>query len=425
MILILIMNVRTRTALCATLTASLLLAGCATPAGSPAPATSPGTNPTTPNSPSPAPTTEVDARTPRLAVGGEGFVAVLDAATLSEIARFTTSAPFPRLNPAGDDRHLFVSEPDAFRLLDLGTWTRAHGDHGHSYVTAPRYTDITFPAAKPGHVVEHDGSTALFSDGSGTIETFTTSHLGNERPRTTTVTLPSPHHGVAIPLHGGGLVHTLGTEDARRTISVRDQSGATVASTDACPGVHGEAAAAGRTLVFGCTDGAVVLSGSTFTKVQAAVPYARSGNLAGSPKSPVMLADYKTDKDAVLERPTKINLIDTVAKRARQVELGASYSFRSLARGPKGDALVLTTDGRLTVVDAASGTVVTRIPVVGPWTEPDDWQEARPAVRVFGKLAYVTEPAKKRIHVVDLTTNQLTASGDVGFVPNEISGNRG
>src|SRR5690625_7399009 len=78
------------------------------------------------------------------------------------------------------------------------------------------------------------------------------------------------------------------------------------------------------------------------------------GNQAGSEQSPVVLADYKVDKNAELERPTRVALINTEKSTddaISLVDVDASYSFRSLGRGPNGEALVLGTDGNLRIID--------------------------------------------------------------------------
>ena len=64
--------------------------------------------------------------------------------------------------------------------------------------------------------------------------------------------------------------------------------------------------------------------------------YGRVGNQAGSASSAVVLGDYKTDPDAEHERPTRVALVDTRTAQLRLVDLPASYSSRSLARGEFG-----------------------------------------------------------------------------------------
>ncbi|MGV7337204.1 hypothetical protein PJH59_29470, partial [Mycobacterium kansasii] len=78
--------------------------------------------------------------------------------------------------------------------------------------------------------------------------------------------------------------------------------------------------------------------------------------------------------------------VDTSTDHLRLVALpqSVSYSFRSLARGPHAEGLILGTDGNLHVIDPVSGRTVKTIAVVEPWTEPDDWQQPRPSVFARG-----------------------------------------
>ncbi len=76
------------------------------------------------------------------------------------------------------------------------------------------------------------------------------------------------------------------------------------------------------------------------------------------------------------------------------MDLGTSYSFRSLGRGPHGEALVLGTDGALHVIDPTTA-VSKKHPGAGPWEEPLDWQQPRPTLFVNGHTAYVTDPARR------------------------------
>lgn len=119
-----------------------------------------------------------------------------------------------------------------------------------------------------------------------------------------------PHHGVALELADVPLFTTQGTEDERHTVRVLGKDGAVKAETTDCPAVHGEAAAAPGastdTVMAGCENGPVTYRGGTFHKVAVADAYARSGNLAGSERSPIVLGDYKVDEDAEQERPTRV-----------------------------------------------------------------------------------------------------------------------
>lgn len=72
------------------------------------------------------------------------------------------------------------------------------------------------------------------------------------------------------------------------------------------------------------------------------------------------------------------------------------------------------------VVDPNTGGIERRIPVIGDWSEPEEWQQPRPALEVRGSTAYVTDPANLALHAVDLTSGEIT-TGLLEQTPNEIS----
>ena len=401
--------------LAAGLALPLLLTACASGTSG----TSAGTPAAEPTPPSDV--QEVAASSPRLALTHDGGVRVLDAATLETVADLPLDG-FNRLNGAGDGRHLLVSTQGGFRVLDAGTWTEPHGDHSHHYTSAPRLTDVLHPAEEPGHVVAHDGHTALFDDGTGEVVVLDSDRVAAGADGARRLTTPSPHHGVAVALGDGTLVVSEGDEDERTGIRVLDAAGAEVASSVGCPGVHGEAVAADDAVVIGCEDGALVYAGGQVREVQSPDAYGRIGNQAGSGSSAVVLGDYKTDPDAELERPERVSVIDTASGDLQLVDLGASYSFRSLGRGPDGQGLVLGTDGALHVIDMEAGEVTDSFPVVGEWTEPLEWQEARPTLFVRGGTAYVTDPGAKALYAVDVATGEVTAETELPEATNELTG---
>ncbi|MGF6835574.1 hypothetical protein QF015_003771 [Paenarthrobacter sp. TE4293] len=386
-----------------------------------------------PSAPSTATAKEAGAPTPRLVYTHDAGISVLDATSLEQVGTAEMSG-FNRLNPAGDERHVFVSTGDSFRLFDAGAWTEPHGDHSHHYVANPQLTDVAFAAEKAGHVVLHAGKTVLFNDGSGKVESFETSALAaavedGKLPPTDVYTTPEAHHGVAVELEDGKLLVTVGNEVGRSGIAVltagKGQDRTEVVRNEECPGVHGEAVAAGEAVVVGCENGMLIYKGGAITKVASPDAYGRMGNQAGSEKSPVILGDYKVDKAAELERPTRISLVNTETASLQLVDIGTSYSFRSLGRGPAGEALVLGTDGGLRVIEPLSGAVTATIPVVGAWEESTTWQDPRPTLFVQGSTAFVTEPATRTIHAVDLGAGKVVKSAQLEHVPNELTGVKG
>lgn len=399
---------------------SLLLAAC----GGPTPATTATTTSPATGAASASELKEVASVTPRVLLSHDRGVTVLDSATgdvISEIDR----PGFLRLAGAGDGRHALIADGDRFLALDAAVQTRLHGDHTHSYAGDPSLTDISYDSPHAGHVVVNDGLTALFSDGEGTVRIIPTDQVagGYRAADGTVVDTGAPHHGVAVPFRDGSVLLTVGTEDERRTIQHRAADGTVLAETDQCPGVHGEATAAAGRAVFGCEDGPVVFDGTEFHKIPAAhgADYQRTGNVAGHPDSPTVLGDLKVDKDAKKERPTRVTLIDTRSNTMQQVELDSSYWFRSLSRGPAGEALVLTYDGHLKVIDPGSGEITADIPAIEAWEEKEKWQEPGPIIQVVGDTAYITDAENKELVLVDLTSGEVRNRFQLTFAPVEMT----
>lgn len=337
----------------------------------------------------------------------DGGLLVLDGETL-EVQENIPLHGFLRINPAGDEGHVLVTTDEGFRILDA---------------SAGQLTDNTFAAEEAGHVVSHGERTVLFADGSGEIMAFDPHDLENGMPETENFAAPEAHHGVAVILNDGTLVHSIGDSESR-TGAVALQGDREIARSEECPGIHGETVVADETVVFGCEDGALTFANGSFTKIASPTPYGRIGTAKGHDDSPVALGDMKIDPDAELERPEQFALIDTTTDQMQVVQLPASvsYSFRSLARGPQAEALILGTDGKLYVFDPVTGDTIKAIDVAEAWTEPEEWQQPRPTVFTREDTVYVTDPATNEIHLVDLQDGVVSASVTLEQTPNELSG---
>ena len=349
----------------------------------------------------------------RVAVAYENGIAVLDGTTLEVIQEFATEE-FTRVNPFGDGRHIAVSTSKGFQLLDTET---------------PELTDLVFDASAPGHVVTHHGKTVLFDDGTGTTTIMESDALLDDNsalPESTTYTAPVAHHGVSIVLEDGTLLTTLGDDTGRTGATALRAEGTQwneLASNAECPGIHGEGTAANEAVIFGCEDGALLFRDGQFTKFAAPDAYGRMGNAFVAESSPIVVGDYKSDPDAEGYLLNAITLINTETDSYEVVTLpeNVRYTFRDLARGPADLAYILSTDGSIHVLDPNTGEITDSFPVVDAWEGPADWQDAHPAIKVNGNIAYVTEPATNSIHAVDLTTGETVATTSFEFTPNEIA----
>ncbi len=398
----------------AALSVSMLAAGCSGGRSADS-ASSTATTSTT------AAPTERASASPRLVLSYDGGVVVLDARSLEEVADIPVDG-FVRLNSAENGRHVLVSQSGGFAVLDAGTWTDAHGDHGHYYTAEPRLTDIRFGGAEPGHVVPHDGMLTLFSDGTGAVDVVDPDALLDGDVEVRSATVREPHHGVAVARGDGSVVVSVGDEENRSGIAILDDTGTQIAENDQCPGVHGEAAATDGALTFGCEDGLLIVRGNDIEKVASPDPYGRIGNQSGSNESAVVLGDYKTDPNAEIERPRRFTLTDTATGRITVVPIDASYSFRSLDRGPRGEAVILGTDGALHVFDPVTTQPLARFDAIAPWSEPAEWQSPMPNLHVQEGIAYVSDPVARRLVAVNLADGSTVAHTSLSRPTIELTG---
>lgn len=360
---------------------------------------------------------------PRIVMTYDGGIRIVDAGTLEEVADIPLEG-FNRINPAGDGRHVLVSTQGGWQLLDVGTWTEAHGDHGHSFETEPTLTDLTIAAVAPGHVVNHDGTTTLFDDGTGKVLVFDSALWAQAAEDGEATPLreyqaDAAHHGVAVPTEAGGLFVTVGDADSRSGAALLDQSDDIVVESTDCPGIHGETSYGDGGVLAGCENGALVLHGDHFHHIPAPDDFGRIGNAFAADDSSIVLGDYKTDAEAGIELHD-IALIDVEAEQIQIVDAGSSYTWRGLARGIDGSVLVLGTDGTLRVLDAESGEVTTSVSVLDDWTPAAEWQGAHPSLVEHGGFAYVTDPQSGTVAVVDYAAGTVTSEAEIGVEANEV-----
>jgi len=162
----------------------------------------------------------------------------------------------------------------------------------------------------------------------------------------------------------------------------------------------------------------LIWDGEQFTKIDAGPDYARTGNLFPAEGSEIMLGDYNETQDKPM---TSVALVDVGSGEITTADIGAAYNFRSLARGPEAEALIMAEDGHLHRLNPESGEQIDTVEVMQQWTEPEEWQQPRPAIEVVDDIAYITEPDAQAIHMVDLTQMEVINSAELDFTPNELT----
>ncbi|WP_309128199.1 zinc metallochaperone AztD [Microbacterium sp.] len=347
---------------------------------------------------------------PRVAVAYAGGVLVIDGETLEVVDDFA-SEEFVRVNPAGDDRHVVVTTSRGFQFLDM---------------REPALTEHVVPAAAAGHVVRHAGRTVLYDDATSDTTIFESAELAgmdDELPESQVVPGVEAHHGVSVVLENGQFATTVGDETGRTGIRVTGPDGSEIAVSADCPGVHGEGAAQNEALVFGCEDGALLYRDGEITKLAAPDEFGRIGNAYATEDSSLVVMDYKDDPDAEGYLLGKLALVDTEAKSLTTAALpeGIRYTWRGVVRAQSGEALMIGSDGRLHVIDPATGEITASHEAIEAWDSPSEWQQPHPAIAVVGEVAYVTDSANREIVALDAGTGEVLARGDLPEVPNEIA----
>ncbi|WP_341976367.1 hypothetical protein [Microbacterium sp. LWO13-1.2] len=378
--------------------AVVALAGCATPA------------PSASGDPDASAEHQHEGDT-RVAVSFDGGILVLDGETLETVGGVERDG-FLRVNSAGDhDGHVFVTAEDGFHVLGTGL---ASGE--------VEFTGEVFDAIAAGHVVPHAGRTALFDDGTGEVRIFDTDDIGGGTlPEIDTLSSEAAHHGVAIELSDGTVLSTIGTPDTRSGVRHLAADGSELSRNEQCPSVHGEGALKGEVIMLGCEDGVLLFADGAFTKLDAPDEFGRTGNAYVTETSSVAVGDYKSDPDQEGYLLSELAIVDTKANALSVVELpeGVEYTWRGVGRDGHDNIVVLGADGSLYLLDE-TGAVQDSWSVIEPWESPKEWQQPHPGLRVVGDIAYVTEPAAKKIHAIDLHTGESVATADLDVVPNEF-----
>lgn len=395
----------------ALLTSTTLLAACGAPDSSPSAGGSSPTG-TTPSADA-GKKTSTSHPEPRIVVAHPDRVEVLDAEDLSPITSFeVASSPYLALGP--DNRHVFTLEHQQkqVRVVDSGTWTDAHGDHGHSYLTDPSRLGYTLKGTAY-HAVAGDGRAVVWNDDQGSISVFDAEDFEDGSVEPKTIELNDVHHGVAVPLSDGGYLASFSKNEEPVGVVKLDATGKELDRYEGCTHLHGESHAGESAYAFGCSDGIMVVDSKGAKKVAAPVKGTGASQLVGDGSSPVVAANVSGDDPKLA---TKLALYDTAKGTAKVVDIGVEFSRLAASDG---QAVVIGTDGNLHVVELATAKVRT-VKATDAWTKPKEFLDPRPQVAVAGDHAWVTDPMTKQILVIDLTTGKKVTSASVKGQPDQI-----
>lgn len=337
-------------------------------------------------------------------------LSVLDAATGTRTARFSTPGPLSSLytGPGGTLGYALHRDADRVTVLHSGLGSVDHGDHRDLVIGAPHVLATLNVGQQPTHFFTHEGRIVIFNDRSGTVAVFGETLLGKTNDMQI-VKVAQPDHGAPVLI---GDVLLSGYLRLNRVDAYDVTTGALLGPVkDGCPALHGEAVRA-STATFGCTDGVleVTVQGKTFTSRKIANPAGtpegtRVGTVAAHEKSPALYGNYGT------------GLVRWEPGGAALTPVPLSAAPLKFTFAPDGQRLlVLTADGQLHALDARTGRVLRSAALV-PAHNASDKAAVRPTFTLGETRAYVTSPATGEVIGVNLTDLSVQARMNVGGKP--------
>ncbi|MFC8828361.1 hypothetical protein ACFT9I_23790 [Streptomyces sp. NPDC057137] len=341
-----------------------------------------------------------------LADAGTGAVGVLDL--ISE-----DITPLKRIDGIrglrADGRFAYLRAGDATYAVDSGTWTVDHGDHVHYYRAGIRQLG---PIGGPDAAHIHsDPAVTAVSSAQGDTELFDRKKLENgtvPRGRALGGAGDGADTGAVVPYEEHLLVASAGAE--RETVEVRSRDGAVVASMDKpCAEARGEAVTR-RGVVFGCADGALLVSEDkgTFTAVK--IPYGRAVSAGGR------AVDFRHRAGSTTLAATSgdeaVWVLDVTDRTWTRMETGPVVAANTAGEGAP--LLVLGEDGALTAYDIATKKRVARTQLLPKGA-------ASAVIEVDTSRAYVNDATAEKVYEIDYNDGlRLARTFPLDFAPTHM-----
>ncbi|MEV4128139.1 zinc ABC transporter permease AztB [Nocardia sp. NPDC049707] len=323
---------------------------------------------------------ETDAPQTRVVVAdAEGAIRVIDLIDehVTDAGRSATVAGI-----RGDDRFAYLHTEDGVRVIDGGAWTVDHGDHMHYYRAAIR--EVGTVGRGGLFAVHSDPATAAVVTDTGTVlldrTALDTGRITELGVLADSIAVPYAEHLAVV------------TSDGRAEI--RDHAGNVSAPlAEACPSPRGSAVTR-RGVVFGCADGALVVTvaDQQFSAAKISYPQQvpdseRAIEFAHRPGSTPLVA--KAGEHGVW-------VLDIRARTWRLVPTGPIVATNTAGEGSA--LLTLTRDGMLYSHDISTGAQTAQVQVLAA-PMPDG--APPPVIQIDTGRAYVNDAAARVVHEID------------------------
>ncbi|MFJ7494294.1 hypothetical protein ACIQZB_24305 [Streptomyces sp. NPDC097727] len=335
-----------------------------------------------------------------LADAGTGAVKVLDLIT-EDITSLEGSDDVQGLRT--DGRFAYLSTAGGTHVVDTGAWTVDHGDHVHYYRAAIR--DVGPIAGTDAAYIHSDQAvTAVSSSQGGGTQLL-------DRKKLEAGTVP---HGSSLTGAGSGAVvpykeHLLVTAAGagKDTVEVRDREGARVTVLkEPCDEVRGEAVTR-RGVVFGCADGALLVSEDKGTFDAEKIPYGTA--VKASERAVDFHHRAGSTTLAARSGDDAVWVLDVTDRAWRRIATGPVVASNTAGEGSP--LLALGKDGVLTAYDIATKKSVARKELL-----PKGAESA--AIEVDTTRAYVNDAAARKVYEIDYNDRlRLARAFSLDFAP--------
>ncbi|WP_431898401.1 ABC transporter [Nonomuraea sp. bgisy101] len=297
---------------------------------------------------------------------------------------------------AGNGRYAYLTTGSGvLRVIDGGAWAVDHGDHFHYYRTAAR--DLGEVAGRPPYETAEGAAVTAVRSADGAVELF-------DRARMEKGDLAGTgglRAAAAVPYQE----HLLMAADG--AVVARARTGGAGTPVGACEDPAGTAVTR-RGVIFGCADGALLVTRKGGAFAGERIRYPRTGK--DGERATEFLHRPGSTTLAAKAGDSGTWVLDVAAKRWKLLETGPVVAVNAV--GEDAPVLSLTEDGVLHAYDPVSGDETARTELLtAPLT-------GSPSIQVDTGRAYLNDPAARAVHEIDYNDDLRRArTFETGFTP--------
>lgn len=296
-----------------------------------------------------------------------------------------------------DGRFLFASTDSGLEIIDTGVWTVDHEDHSHYYRAAPTVVG-TLDGAGVASVAGGTTLTGVWFGETGTGIVLDSAALGAGSIDEVARIDGEPHVGHVVPF-GEGLLVTEATNGAPSGVRAYDASGEPLGAAADCADLAGTISTrVGQ--VFGCRDGALLVTrGDDGGPVFETIPYPT--DVAPGDRATEFRARPGRPSVAAVAGTTGAWLLDTRERTWTHLPTEVPLLLVAAADDRDGNIVALAVDGRVLVLDAASGATVAATEPLLATTVADPSLLPGLELTVDSNRAYLNAPAEGLVYEID------------------------